>query len=275
MLELDPLLLSNPLHTLHTPPLLALTPKIVAVSSLSTTSISRLGISLQHLKSFCLEHKDQLDGLTTAQVRDLIIKPATAHIKGSYADLHPEMFQPANVFVSHAWRSNFEKDVVEGIEAREMEQPKSSTVECDYYWIDIFTVNQHVDPPEMQSSEEEARNFEIFADGFESVLQSIGQAIILLSPWNRPEWIFRIWCLYEFYVMMRYGIPYEFVLPPAQNRSFVETLGMEGNDFLGMVSTLDMGKAEAFSEYDKMQIQRLVHKHLGGYSELSRKSTRM
>ena len=87
------------------------------MAAVSTTSISRLGISLQHLKSFCLEHKDQLDGLTTAQVRDLIIKPATAHIKGSYADLHPEMFQLANVFVSHAWRSDFDADVVEGLEA--------------------------------------------------------------------------------------------------------------------------------------------------------------
>ncbi len=157
------------------------------MAAVSTTSISRLGISLQHLKSFSLEHTDQLDGLTTSQVRDLIIKPATAHIKGSYADLHPEMFQQANVFVSHAWRSIIDEDVVKGIEAREMEQPKSSTVECFYYWIDIFTVNQHVDLPEMQSSEEEARNFEIFADAFESVLQSIGQTIVLLSPWNRPE----------------------------------------------------------------------------------------
>ncbi len=44
-------------------------------------------------------------------------------------------------------------------------------------------------------------------------------------------------------------IPYKFVLPPEQNSSFVETLCMEGNDFLAMVSTLDMGKAEASSDY--------------------------
>jgi tetratricopeptide (TPR) repeat protein len=68
---------------------------------------------------------------------------------------------------------------------------------------------------------------------------------------------------------MRFQIPFEFVLPQEQNSSFIKKLGDEGNDFLVMVSTLDMEKAEAFSDYDKRQIQKLVVDHLKGYSKLN------
>ena len=229
-------------------------------------SISRLGISWAALKLFCSEHEDKLNGLTTKEVQEKIIKPATAQIKGPYSDLHPEMFQKANVFVSHAWRYNFLKDLIPALESWIAMQVSMAEV---FLWIDIFTVSQHADPPEHQDSEEEARNFQIFADGFELALQDIGRAVIVLSPWNRPEWIFRIWCLFEFYVMMRFCIPFVFVLSREQHGSFIKQLGDEGNDFLAMVSTLDMEKAEAFSDYDKRQIKQLVRDHLGGYSKLN------
>jgi tetratricopeptide (TPR) repeat protein len=140
-----------------------------------------------------------------------------------------------------------------------------------YFWIDIFVVPQHVDPPENQTGEEQAINFQIFSDGFQLALQDIGRALIVLSPWNKPDssWMFRIWCLFEFYVMMKFNVPYEFVLPQEQNSSFIRKMGEEGNDFLLMVSTLDMEKAEAFSKYDKIQIQQLVRNDLGGFSKLN------
>ena len=97
----------------------------------------------------------------------------------------------------------------------------------------------------------------------------IQRALIVLSPWNRPHWIFRIWCLFEFYVIMKFQIRYEFVLPRAQNSAFIKSLGEEGNRFLELVSELDMEKADASREYDKKQIKALVHKDLGGYSKLN------
>ena len=193
--------------------------------AVSSSSISRLGISWEALKWFCSEHEEQLNGLTTTQVRDSIIKPATLQTKGSYSDLYPDMFQKANVFVSHAWRYNFLQDLVAAIESFLKENAALiSAVDC-FFWIDIFVVPQHVDPPENQSAEEEAANFQIFSDGFQLALQEIGRAVIVLSPWNKPEWIFRIWCLFEFFVMMRFRIPYEFVLPQGQERSYIQKLG--------------------------------------------------
>ena len=160
----------------------------------SSPPISRLGISWQALQRFCSEHKDQLKGLTTTQVRDWIIKPATAKTKGAFCDVYPNMFQKANVFVSHAWRYNFLTDLVASIESWLKEQALNSAVEW-FFWIDIFVVPQHADPPENQNSEEQASNFQMFSDGFQQALQDIGRAVFVLPPWNKPEWIFRIWCL--------------------------------------------------------------------------------
>ena len=178
------------------------------------------------------------------------------------------MFGPANAFVSHAWRYRFLKDLVAAIKAWKKRQPRNSIVNL-FLWVDIFVVNQHIDPPKIQNTEEEERNFKTFSDGLQVALQDVGRAIIVLSPWNRPEWMFRIWCLFEFYIMEMFHIQYEFVMPPEQESSFVHSLEEEGNTFLEMVSTLNMEHADSQSDYDKVQIKKLVVKNLGGFSKLN------
>ena len=178
------------------------------------------------------------------------------------------MFGPANVFVSHAWMYMFLEDLIGAIEAWISQQPSCPDGGWRF-WIDLFVVNQHLDPPQFPDAREEAENFKVFTDGFEGALVQIQRALIVLSPWNRPHWIFRIWCLFEFYVIMKFQIRYEFVLPRAQNSAFIKSLGEEGNRFLELVSELDMEKADASREYDKKQIKALVHKDLGGYSKLN------
>ena len=170
--------------------------------------------------------------------------------------------------MSHAWRYRFLKDLVAAIKAWRKRQPRNSIADL-FLWIDIFVVNQHIDPPKILNTEEEERNFKTFSDGFQEALKGIGRAIIVLSPWNRPEWMFRIWCLFEFCIMEMFQIQYEFVMPPEQERSFIHSLEEEGNTFLNMVSTLNMEHAEAQSDYDKVQIKKLVVDKLGGFSKLN------
>ena len=178
------------------------------------------------------------------------------------------MFGPANVFVSHAWMYMFLEDLIGAIEVWISQEPCCSEGEWRF-WIDLLVVNQHLDPPQLPDAREEAENFKVFTDGFEGALVQIQRAVIVLSPWDRPHWIFRTWCLFEFYVIMKFQIRYEFVLPRAQNSAFIKSLGEEGNRFLELVSELDMEKADASREYDKKQIKALVHKDLGGYSKLN------
>ena len=112
-----------------------------------------LGISWQFLQSFCAQHRSELHELTTSQVRDLIIKKSTEQQKCSYADLHPDMFGPANVFVSHAWMYRFLDDLVGGIEVWISQQ--AGPVASWRFWIDLFVVNQHLDLPRLADTKEE------------------------------------------------------------------------------------------------------------------------
>ncbi len=72
-----------------------------------------------------------------------------------------------------------------------------------------------------------------------------------------------IWVLCHDAVLDSVQISVNFVLPQEQNDSCTRQLGDKGNDFLTMESTLDMDKAEAFSDYDKRQNKQLFLDHLG------------
>ena len=153
--------------------------------------MSTLGISWKSLQSFRDQHISDLHLLTTSDVRDLIIKRCTAQHKCSYANLHPEMFGPANVFVSHAWMYLFVDDLIGGIEVW-ISQQEDCPVGGWRFWIDLFVVNQHLDPPRLADARVEEENFKVFTNEFEGALLEIGRALVVLSPWDRPHWIFRI-----------------------------------------------------------------------------------
>ena len=130
-------------------------------------------------------------------------------------------------------------------------------------WIDIFVVNQH------SEESNEALNFELFANGFEDALKCIGRSIIVLSPWDKPTWMQRAWCLFEFCIIMSCKLEYQFVLPEVDVSNFIKSLGTEGNQYLQLVATLDMANATAYSAYDERHIKQLVKQSLGGFAKLN------
>ena len=235
----------------------------------SGSPVSRLGISWSALQAFCIKNKERLRGKTTLQVRDEIIKELTASRKSSYSEVfaEPGAFGPANLFVSHAWSYNFMEDLIDGLCAS-LEQQQAPS-EGWFLWIDIFVVCQWVDPPKAGDSVAAAQNFKIFSQAFLNVLKEIGRAVFILSPWDRPVWMERVWCLFEFYVVWLHQLQFEFIMPPSQSKRFLVSLGEEQSDFLNLVSRMDIQKASAYSQYDEDQIKGLVQTDLGGFSKLN------
>ena len=235
----------------------------------SGSPVSRLGISWSALQAFCTKNKERLRGKTTLQVRDEIIKELTASRKSSYSEVfaEPGAFGPANLFVSHAWSYNFMEDLIDSLCAS-LEQQRAPP-EGWFLWIDIFVVCQWVDPPKARDSVAAAQNFKIFSQAFLNVLKEIGRAVFILSPWDRPVWMERVWCLFEFYVVWLHQLQFEFIMPPSQSKRFLVSLGEEQSDFLNLVSRMDIQKASAYSQYDEDQIKGLVQTDLGGFSKLN------
>ena len=76
------------------------------------------------------------DAINLYEVKDYVIKPATAKRKCRFVELHaddPEVGRRAKVFISHTWRASF-KDLVAMI-AHAL--PDDAVV-----WVDIFAVLQ-------------------------------------------------------------------------------------------------------------------------------------
>jgi hypothetical protein len=88
---------------------------------------------------------------------------------------------PATRFVSHAWAYPF-ADLLAALEAR----PEEGTP-LPYYWLDMFTCNQHATLSDVPS--------DWWSNAFRDSVASIGLTVLILQPWNAPVPLTRSWCL--------------------------------------------------------------------------------
>eukprot|EP00004_Rigifila_ramosa_P002010 TRINITY_DN1203_c0_g1_i11.p3 TRINITY_DN1203_c0_g1~~TRINITY_DN1203_c0_g1_i11.p3 ORF type:complete len:144 (+),score=36.09 TRINITY_DN1203_c0_g1_i11:825-1256(+) len=106
--------------------------------------VPTIGVSLRFLRDFVARHRRHLDGLSTAQVCERIVKPATAAARCAYAELAEVravagLVGPASVFVSHVWAGEFGRLVAV---LEEWWAGGGEEREC-YLWVDVFVNNQH------------------------------------------------------------------------------------------------------------------------------------
>mmetsp|Transcript_24372 Transcript_24372/g.29543 ORF Transcript_24372/g.29543 Transcript_24372/m.29543 type:complete len:682 (-) Transcript_24372:396-2441(-) len=203
------------------------------------------GVSLKFLHRFLNTRKEEIGNLTTKDVVECIIKPETAELKSRYLlkieedledaaqndlyYLHGEMTGKANMFVSHCWDYKF-ADLVETLARLEdkifrkkLSEERGFTfnekAKDIYIWLDIFCINQH-DPSILCSPESTLRMRES--------VQEIGQTILVLTPFDRPKALQRTWCLYEVFIALHYGLPFEILLPEGEEKRLAE---VDAKDF--------------------------------------------
>ena len=133
-----------------------------------------------------------MPSLTTKDVCDHVVKPATETQQCAYIDLlHGQqtsagapLLAAANIFVSHAWKYDF-KLVLSILE--NITQTEAKPI---YFWFDLVINNQHgtVDRP-----------FEWWCTTFKSSIESIGRVVLILAPWRDPIPLTRAWCLWELF----------------------------------------------------------------------------
>lgn len=138
--------------------------------------------------------------LTTSQVCAQIVRPDTEGTGGAYVDLilaeqtptppAPPLVGKATHFVSHTW-SYFFSDLIAGIEAFAAESLGSPGAAAEeggtkeeeaFFWIDIFSVdeNRAADPTN-------ALPQAWWSSTFMDAIASIGQTVLVLSPWDAPR----------------------------------------------------------------------------------------
>jgi hypothetical protein len=125
------------------------TPPAAAVDDVPVRPFPTDGVRLSHFHQFIADcgGRDALAHLTTTQVCERFVKPATARLEASYCDMlaqrqqeePPGVVGKATVFISHAWKCVF-LDVVDALLAHFNNNDDGDDV---VVWFDVFSNNQH------------------------------------------------------------------------------------------------------------------------------------
>ena len=216
------------------------------------------GITLAGIQAFIASRggAGAFRGLTTAEVCEQHMKPATARAVASFCVAFPAHTGPATVFVSHAWAYLFLK-LVEALEAWEANRIAAGATTPTFFWFDLFTNSQHGVV---------SRPFEWWRNTFTANVSAIGHTLLVLE-WEDPKPLKRAWCLLEITASLQPRQPtptlLEVIMAPEEEAAFEAALVGKFNTLVQHTCTVNVARAEAFKAEDKQRIFEALEATLG------------
>ncbi|KAJ3293460.1 Kinesin light chain 3 [Borealophlyctis nickersoniae] len=217
---------------------------------------SLLGVRLSYFDTFIDEWcggRDILDGWTTTDVCDKVVKPLTETSKKSVCDHLVEMDSlavgRATCFISHAWQYEF-LDVVDAVKHR---FHKSSTADV-IVWFDLFSISQH------QVAE---HPFTWWTGTFMKAIRELGSVLMILHPFNNPIALGRAWCVFELYACIDTKSHFAIALPPRDTPAFPTALRDNPGVLYDMLGTIKSDNSVAFIERDRQAIHDAIREKVG------------
>ena len=110
--------------------------------------------------------------------------------------------------------------------------------------------------------------FSLFSDR----VTGIGHLLAMMSPWDNPAYLRRVWCVFEMYTAHDTGCAISIVMPPEQKRSLEQSLfemedeKTEGSSIDKLFEVLEKTRvqdAQASVEQDRIAILSTIHKAAG------------
>ena len=218
------------------------------------------------IRKFVEEHPDvESELLTTSQINSQYVKPETLGTNQPFINKYIDMVDPdsgkplvapATVFVSHAWRYNFNMIVVEVMEEHAWKDPDA------YYWFDLFTNNQN---------EVASKDFDWFCTTFREGVKDIGEVLLVLSPWDDPLPIRRAWCLFEIFTALdNPEVKFDVGVPHYQINEMKIALYQNSDCLVQVLSDVQAQDAEAKVEQDRDLIFDVIRSSSGGFSHVNK-----
>lgn len=130
-----------------------------------------------------------------------------------------------------------------------------------YVWICCLCNNQHrvyenkVNGVDVTFSE--------FHDIFFNCVISIGKVLAMMSPWDDPFYLTRVWCIFELHTAsVNKDCEVNIVMPPREQRAMITAVSDINVLFSAMANT-NIGNAQASEESDRENIMKLVEENHG------------
>ena len=237
----------------HPPPAAA-----AAVVQPLTPDFPRLGMTVRRLLRVIDSRsggRRALNGLTTEEVKDVVFAPLTAATQLSLCEqLQAEGDVGVNVaawFVSHAWMSEF-VELLEALEHFFADTPQGLDT-C--IWLDLVSTSQHGvfnRPPQW------------WAATFQTAIQSMGNMVMVISPWDKPVTLTRAWCILELYACCcNSACRFEVALSNNQ-RQLLEVQCLDSADsFNSFLANVNTESSQCSRESDRQSIFSAVRASVG------------
>ena len=153
-------------------------------------------------------------------------------IAGECDSLGREKVGRATVFVSHVWKMTA-KDFFEVCLAEMSDD--------DYAWIDLYLHNQYQGAVSTIGDE----NSMYWVRKFGELVGGIGKVIAVVTDWEAPVMLTRIWCLFELNAAIDTGAELNFVASAAQQRDLSMHLNEKFKQLEALVNSIDVRKCDA------------------------------
>jgi len=222
----------------------------------SSIPFPKRGIKLIHFNDFIIKYcggENVIQGWTTTDICEKIVKPLTLSSQSSYCDLllnqgYNDIVMIGQVFISHAWKYVF-LDVVNALMYHFRDNLDI------IIWFDLFSNNQHkaVD-----------LDFEWWCNTFKEAISDFKHVVLVLSPWQDPIPLTRAWCLFELYCSAITNCFFEVAMCESQQKEFLNDMSKDTirgiNRMLGKVNCK---KSDSFNPKDKLRIFEVVEQSIG------------
>jgi len=231
-------------------------------STESVNSFPSQGITLKGIKAFIKAHggDDDFEDLTTLQVCEQFMRPATSSSSQSYCaaykynDRHVAHVAKATVYVAHVWKQKF-LEVVQALEEWDSKQPKPTV-----FWLDLFSVNQHVALPVLPAGH--AWWHTVFKEGVGKLKKTL--VVMDVTVKGEIRLLGSAWCLWEMLATMNTGGELLLLVGKKTQKVLAENLV---KDLAGMLArtcgAVDVAKAQATLKTDREGLLRAMEATVG------------
>ena len=165
---------------------------------------------------------------------------------------------PSTFMLSYGWGYSI-GDIITTLESycdSEALDPKRT-----YVWICCLCNNQHrVYQNKINGVE---APFHEFCDIFFNRVIGIGKVLAMISPWNDPLYLTRIWCIFELHTaFVNKHCQVKIVMPPREQQAMISALS-DINALFSAISNTNIGNAQASEKSDRVNIMKLVEEECG------------
>ena len=85
----------------------------------------------------------------------------------------------------------------------------------------------------------------------------------MFMPWDKPEYVTRIWCLWEVLCAIETGCEFDIALPPQERQRFAQAMVQDFDSIMQSLCEIDVANAKAREEADRIAILTAVKESVG------------